>query len=205
MVNEVNLIDYLPPFIQEYIEIKNLMSAENPEFQLVEDLSEEIKDNQFIKTCDETGISMFEDMLGITASEEDTLESRISRVLMKWSEGDPYTYNVLISKLQNLCGEDNFVLVPDWNNYKVTIITHLRLYGQVNDLENLLKNAFPCNIEIDCQNIMENKTSGVVYTGCGVVTKESFSIDSKINNEHTSVGTINNASVLISYKQRTIN
>lgn len=204
MVNEVNLIDYLPPFIQEYIEIKNLMSAENPEFQLVEDLSEEIKDNQFIKTCDETGISMFEDMLGITASKEDTLESRISRVLMKWSEGDPYTYNVLISKLQNLCGEDNFVLVPDWNNYKVTIITHLNSFGQVDDLDKLLKDIFPCNIEVDCQNELVQKPIGTDFFSGPVATTKTIEIDTKTNTECIVTGTISKVNVVATTKHISI-
>ena len=50
MIRDVNLIGYLPPFIQEYMEIRKIMQAENPEFQFVEDESEIIKNNQFIQT-----------------------------------------------------------------------------------------------------------------------------------------------------------
>ena len=43
MVRDVNLIEHLPLFIQVYREIHLIMSAENPEFQLLADESERIK------------------------------------------------------------------------------------------------------------------------------------------------------------------
>ena len=45
MIRNVNLIEHLPLFVQEFREIQGIMNAENPEIQSVEDNSEQIKNN----------------------------------------------------------------------------------------------------------------------------------------------------------------
>ena len=96
MIRDVKLLGHLPPFIQEYLEIREIMKTENPEFQLVEDESEIIKNNQFIQSCNLTGISKFEKLIGIVPSADDTLESRINRVLVRWNDTVPYTLCVVV-------------------------------------------------------------------------------------------------------------
>ena len=46
MVREVNLLGYLPPFMQEYVEMQQIMNAEQPDVQALEDETEKIKNNQ---------------------------------------------------------------------------------------------------------------------------------------------------------------
>ena len=112
MIRDVNLLGHLPPFIQEYMEIREIMKTENPEFQLVEDESEIIKNNQFIQSCNLTGISKFEKLIGIVPSADDTLESRINRVLVRWNDTVPYTWKTLLNKLDTLCGgSDNYEII----------------------------------------------------------------------------------------------
>ena len=48
MIREVNLLSFLPEFVQEYREIKHIMNSEQPEIQKLEDETEIIKNNQFI-------------------------------------------------------------------------------------------------------------------------------------------------------------
>lgn len=48
-----------------------------------------------------------------------------------------YTWKVFLQKLKSLCGDD-FEFIPDWNNYLLELKTHLDLYGQVEELENIL-------------------------------------------------------------------
>ena len=125
MIRIVKLEHYLPSYIQEYREIWKLMQAENPEFQLADDESEKIKNNLFIESCDEKGISRFESIMGIFPLDTDTLESRISRVLTRWNEKLPYTYLYLLSKLNSLCGTNNYEIVRKINEYEMDITTHL--------------------------------------------------------------------------------
>ena len=120
MIRDVNLLGHLPPFIQEYMEIREIMKTENPEFQLVEDESEIIKNNQFIQSCNLTGISKFEKLIGIVPSADDTLESRINRVLVRWNDTVPYTWKTLLNKLDTLCGgSDNYEIIRKLDEHKL--------------------------------------------------------------------------------------
>lgn len=183
MVRQVDLIQYLPLFIAEYKEIQHIMDAENPEFQFTADEGERIKDNQFIVSCDASGIARFERLLKITPSSEDTLESRISRVLIRWNDVAPYTWKVFLQKMDSLCGTD-FEVNADWKNYLFEVITHLDLFGQVDELEHILDFMIPANLVVISKNKLVHNLTGTVFTGGTVVDKNYYTISSKINNEH---------------------
>ncbi len=187
MIKDINLIEYLPPYVQEYREIGEIMKSENPEFQLVVDESEVIKDNQFITSSDLQGIKRFESVLKISASNNDTLDSRISRVLTRWNDVVPYTWNSFIKKLETLCGEGNFTINKLFNLYKLEIETHLDLYGQVDELQYLFSYMIPSNFLVVSNNnlIFELKAdafiaAGSVYFGMFELSndfKESYAIN----------------------------
>lgn len=180
MVREIDLLHYLPLFVQEYKEIQKIMKAEEPEFQLVADESEVLKNNQFISTCDETGIARYEKILHITPTSEDTLESRKSRVIVRWNDAVPYTWKVFMQKMQTLCGED-FELTEDWNNYQLYITTHLDIYGQVEELENILGYMPPANILIIAENVLNYLLSGNAFVGAGMAIAEMFQLTDSYN------------------------
>ena len=60
MIKNVDLISYLPPYLQEYKEDVAALAAENPEFLLVWDAVDRVLYNHFIETADTYGISRFE-------------------------------------------------------------------------------------------------------------------------------------------------
>ena len=62
-MKEINLIDWLPRYLQEYREIKEIMSTENPEIEYLYKEIDITMDNQFIHTCNEKGIERFEKLL----------------------------------------------------------------------------------------------------------------------------------------------
>lgn len=204
MIRDVKLIDYLPPFIQEYREIRKLMEIENPEIQIAEDETEIIMNNQFIETCNIKGIAKFESLMGITPLESDTLESRISRVLTRWNETSCYTFKVLIMKLNSLCGTDNYEIIRNINEYTMKVITHLELSGQTDELDYLLSYMIPSNIVITSENKININldssskiASNITFSNVIEITdsfNENFEIksDSKIAN-----ATINTAIIEI--------
>lgn len=175
MAKYINLIEYLPPFIADYREMQEIMSAENPEFVLTAKEYDRLLDNQFIISCDEVGISRFEKILGIVPTANDTLQSRISRVLIRWNDTVPYTWKAFLQKLQTLCGDD-FEVIPDWNNYTLKIITHLDLYGQVDELENILEYMPPSNILINANNTLNYMGSGCLFLGSGAAYAGFFQL-----------------------------
>lgn len=186
MMREIDLIHYLPLFVAEYKEIQRIMDAENPEFQSLADESEVIKDNQFITTCNEAGIARFEKILKITPSAKDTLESRVSRVLIRWNDEVPYSWRVFLQKLRFLCGDD-MELNPDWDHYLLGLSTHLDLYGQVEELENILGYMLPSNIEVAARNTLEYAMDGFLYLASGIAycsifqLTDSFDVDWALN------------------------
>lgn len=176
MIRDVNLIEYLPLFIQQFREIRHIMEAENPEFQLVIDESEKIKNNQFIESSDLSGISKFEKLLNILPSPDDTLESRISRIMTRWNDVVPYTYKALVQKLISLCDGLNFTINRNFNEYKMEIITHLELSGQVDELQYLLGYMIPVNLELTSKNDIYCNSEGQSNWAMGMAFCQIFEL-----------------------------
>lgn len=194
MIKEVNLISYLPQFIQEYREIKQIMLGENPEIQMVMDETEIIKNNQFILTCDLDGIKRFEKLLKIVPNPFDTLDARISRVLVRWNDSIPYTYRGLIEKLDALCGVGNYVLLPNFNSYGLELMVYLPLSGQVDELEYMLSYMIPANIVVTSSNVLDYEAVGTVYAASTNIEVRSYTITSELNQEIMAEGNFFNGS-----------
>lgn len=205
MIRDVELLKHLPLFIQEYREIRTIMNAENPEFQIAEDETEIIFNNQFIQSCNLKGIAKFESLMGIVPEPDDTLASRISRVLTRWNDTVPYTFIVLCQRLDTLCGEGNYEIERDINNYTIDITTHLELVGQTDELEYMLGYMIPANIAMTVNNkIYLNMTDGTAklangITFCNIIEiTDSFQENMGIESDSNIAGAVvNTASIEI--------
>lgn len=203
MIRDVKLIDYLPQFVQEYREIRKIMDVENPEIQMTEDETEIILNNQFIETCNVQGIAKFESLMGIIPSPEDTLEGRISRVLTRWNDVVPYTFIVLCRKLNTLCGDNNYEIERNINEYSMDITTHLELSGQVDELDYLLDYIIPANIVITSNNkmmlnIKDGKgklASGITFTNLIELT-DNFDKNFEIQSKNKIAGGISDTAIV---------
>lgn len=177
MIREVDLVSYLPEFMQSYTEPVAALEGENPEFDIMWKAVDRVLCNRFIVTADEYGISRFEKMLGIHPANEDTLESRRSRVHSKWFNRIPYTWKTLLQKLIVLCSDTDFTLTHNFTEgYTLTIQTNLELFGQVEELETIINQMIPCNIVIDSQNSIPCNIKGAALFGGGLVFINGFTI-----------------------------
>lgn len=147
MIREVELLDYLPQFIQEYPEIKHTMNAEQPDIQTLEDTTEQVKDDMFIRFTDEQGIARYEKMLNITPLDDDKLEDRQAKVLSIYNNNTIYTYKGLIERLKILCGEGNFSIELIANEYKLNVGIGLSSKKMFKVVQDMLKNMIPANID----------------------------------------------------------
>ena len=188
MIRDVNLLGHLPPYVQEYLEIQNIMESENPEFQFVEDESEIIKNNQFIESCNLTGISKFEKLIGIVPSDDDTLQSRISRVMTRWNDVVPYTFKVLLQKLNTLCDGD-YEIIRKLNEHEIDITTHLDLYGQVEELDYFLSYMIPANQLLQSKNELYIKVNATANIASGIVNCETFELSDSFKQNFSIQGT----------------
>ena len=166
--NSVNLLEYLPPFLREYREMKAVMNAENPELSALYENADRVLNNEFIATADEYGIERFEKLLGILPSKSDTLESRRARVLSRWFTQLPYTLRAFLAKLYGLSDYGNIEVAVDFDRYRIAIDTDFELYGQISEVERLVELMFPCNIIADLHNTIRLSAHGEYKHGGAV-------------------------------------
>jgi hypothetical protein len=148
MIKEVDLIQYLPPIIQEYNEMQRITMAENPEFQLLWDMDENIRKQLYVITATDQGLKRFEKLLGLFPSSEDTTELRRRRILSKWNEFPPYTLTQLNNMLTILCGADGFSTEVQNETYTLTVKVNLVAKSNFDDVNTLLKRIVPANMVI---------------------------------------------------------
>lgn len=146
MIRTVNLINYLPHYLREYREIQQIIDVENPELQLAFDITETITNNQFITTSDIDGIQKYEYLCGINPDITSTLQDRIARVLFYWNDKTPYTYRVLVAKLDEL--HDDYIIITDFNNYAISFKFNVNELSSVlvEDIDYLLDYMIPANL-----------------------------------------------------------
>lgn len=148
MIREVDLVSYLPPFMQKYKEPVAALEAENPEFTIIWDATNRVLYNRFISTADEYGISRYENLLGIHPNSTDTLEMRRMRVQNRWLNTIPYTMKSLIAKfIELLGGERNFSIWSDFqNSYEMVLTVYSLDDSQVDEIKFVLSTMIPVNI-----------------------------------------------------------
>ena len=146
------------------------MESENPEFNMLWQKLKEVFNNQFIEYCNEDGISKFEKMLNIYSYENDTLEMRIFRVLTYWNARVPFTWKVLINKMNQLCKSPrNYELNLDNNNYILNVTTKFDDEKKYDELNTMLKVIIPANLGVNSINVLTPKVENNTYIGVGLI------------------------------------
>lgn len=185
MTKEVDLVSYLPAFMADFKEIDVTLEAENPEFVLIWNAAEQVLNNEFIATADEYGISRFEKILNILPSTEDTLESRRSRVFSRWFNTVPYTLRAFISKLETISGGTDFTISKFYDYYRLELETNLELFGQVDELENMINTMIPCNMVVISKNNIPCNSRGFALIAGGIAFINNFLITNDSRETHT--------------------
>lgn len=108
MDNETKtLLEYLPPFLREYYEFKQLCKSCDIEVSSIDKAVDWNFDSAFISDCDATVLSKYERLLGIIPTSSQSIENRRNMVLLQWNTVASMTLSQFISKLQEYCGKDN--------------------------------------------------------------------------------------------------
>ena len=143
---ERKLIDYLPPFVQNFKEVSAIMDAEQPEFETAWQNAEDALADQFIETATVNGIKRRESIFGITPKATDTLEERRFRVLSVMNDQPPYTMETLKATLNSLLGADGYTLKMNTDAYELTL--KLATGNEVNyaSVVEMLAKILPANI-----------------------------------------------------------
>lgn len=146
MLLDRKLIDYLPLFVQEYAEIKEIMRAEQMAVVKAWADAEDAMNDQFILGATENGVNRWERILKITPKATFTLDERKFQILAHWNKKLPYTLEVLKYALDTLCGQDGYMLKLDPDRYKLIVKLALENENNMDAVRDLLENMVPANI-----------------------------------------------------------
>lgn len=170
MIRQCDLRQYLPAFLQEYDEFKQLFSAENPEFCTLWNNADSTLKNMFIETADAAGIARLEKMLRLSCKATDTIEDRRSRIMSKWQDGLPYTMSVLENQLNIMCQGSDYTIVTDFPAYKISVSTHIREPAKIAEIKCRLSDMLPANLRFDYINTIFYPADGAasLFTGVAI-------------------------------------
>lgn len=143
-----NLFEYLPPVLQQVLDFRHIMQAEQPELDKLFLASEEVYDNQFCEIARLSGVERYEQILGITPKASETLQDRRFRILARFNERLPYTYRMLESMLETLCGAGGYALELNAREYTLSVQIALASKAMYGDVDDMLKRVVPANLVI---------------------------------------------------------
>lgn len=146
MANDRYLLDYLPPYMQEYLEMKAILQAEQPEIDALWSSVETAFANQYIMDATEYGVKRWETMLHISPKATETLDERKFRILTRLNQKLPYTLVRLREMLTSLCGEDGFTIDLQADQYHITIKLGVGNHNNYQAVNELLANMIPANM-----------------------------------------------------------
>ena len=144
----MSMKDLWPPIMQELEEFQKIAEIEELYFGQLKQEIENIVDDQFIQTATEKGIARREKMLKVVPFADDTLETRRFRVQSLWADKLPYTYRVLVERLDNLCGPDGYVMELNAGEYSLDIKIELTKKRMFDEVVKISRQMVPANIVV---------------------------------------------------------
>lgn len=144
----MKLIEYLPNFMQDIKEFKELFSAEDIEMEQLKVAIEKIFSEIIVKTAEGYGLDRYEKIYQINA-ESDLLEARRLKILLKINDKVPYSYKWLVNTLDTVLGKENYKVAIDYANYNMKIEILLNYSELAEILKKDLIKHIPANIKMD--------------------------------------------------------
>ena len=164
MATNRKLIDYLPHFMQRFVEIVAIMDTEQVEVDRLWTNIENAFSDQFILEATVNGVKRWESMLGISPKDTDTLDERKFRILATMNQELPYTMRKLEQMLTNLCGVDGFSIELDAANYNVVVTLALENENNLHEVERMLTKILPANMTKKIQIMYTSNANLSKYT-----------------------------------------
>lgn len=163
MARIVRLIDLMPTYYDEVLEMNTILSVEQP---ILDELQKSIENqaaNQFVMTSDEDGIAVWETLVGIKSDNSMDLESRRYDVLALILPANRITIRYLRELLKSL--NINATLTVDGLNFKVNVDFYSTDMGASKRLTSLLRSLLPANLSFTAINSGESSKNTTIYTG----------------------------------------
>lgn len=147
MLREIDIIDYVPPFLQEFKEFQVLCETENKEIKKLWSGLETVLNNQFIKYADEDGVKRMEDIIGIIPKLGiESLEFRKDRVLNRMTMFPPFSFPFLLMQLDLTIGSGKYKAYIDHEKYTLYLESSAVDQSWYNEISFTINKVKPCNI-----------------------------------------------------------
>ncbi len=119
---DIALLEQLCPWYRKILDYQELCRTEQACFDALAELINQVADNFFFQTMDESAIAQWEDVFHIVPDPvRETLEFRRVRVLNRISLKTPFTLGFLYQRLDELIGEGLWKVTVDYPNYALYI------------------------------------------------------------------------------------
>lgn len=143
------LNDYLPPFIANTKEFKELFKVLQPKIDELYEKGDNILKDLFVLGSSEEATKHYEKIVGIVPKLSDSLTKRQLDILTIYNEVPPFTEERLQEILAAMIGEDNFKLTVNVVNYKLKLTIRRNKVNFVTEINDMLERIVPVNMVID--------------------------------------------------------
>lgn len=154
------LYNQLPTYFRQIIEFQEILRAHGSALDTLDANAMQIAANNYISTCDEETLEMWENLLNIAVRYGDTLDFRRDRVLQKFNTIVPFSIGFLNERLTNLFGADGYTLSLNYSTQTLTIKVTSDRYGAVDLLYDLLWDIIPAHLKIVANQETTNNVGG---------------------------------------------
>lgn len=141
-----NIMNYYPSIFKTVREYKALAEIEDFEISRLDARLIDVLDNQFVVSMNEAGCTRMEKILSIRKQDTDTLAERRFRILSVLNSQLPYSYRNIEKQIRSLCGDNNYTMSLDKENYKVIVRVALTAKKNVQAVSEMLDDTLPCNL-----------------------------------------------------------
>ncbi|GAA0124778.1 DUF2313 domain-containing protein [Clostridium sp. CTA-19] len=166
------LIDFLPSKIANIAEFKEIMNAEDIEFDSIESMHLKILKENFIDTATDYGISKRESLYKIKPDKKnESLDFRKLRLKNRKMDKMPITHRALEQKLETLFGEDNYKVEVQNDDYLVKVFINTFDWNAFNEITDNFRNIIPCNMILKSSLVQKIK-SNIYFGACTTIGEE---------------------------------
>lgn len=141
------LKSFVPRVYDDIVEMDEIVNSEEKIMNIARSEMFTAFANTFVLTADESGIIMFESMLGIVADiYTEDLEFRRQRILNRLSMRPPFTFRFLKQRLDEIIGVGAWTAYIDFNNYTLYVESSATDQNWYSEMEFTINRIKPCNI-----------------------------------------------------------
>lgn len=139
--------EYWPEWIAEIRELAGTAAAANIELALLWAAAARTGNNMYLSTMDADTCAAIEEMLGITPTAGDSLETRLARIKSYSMSDLPYTEKKLLEVLNMICGDaGSCAITVTPNKYEIVIDIDESCTDKYDEIRKMADKMIPANM-----------------------------------------------------------